>query len=101
MSEMAYELEKQVEELTRALVTQDYRKESPLHRMVMSEVSKMASEIARVMVRENPKIRASIEAKSREVVNRVLLQDAELHKAVINAVALALADHRNGETDDD
>ena len=83
------------EELTRALVTGDYRQNSPLTRKVHLEIEKMAESIAAQIVQENPKLREIIEKKARAAVTAAMTQDEMLNEAVIRSVAKALTVRRD------
>ena len=83
------------EELTRALVTGDYRQDSPLTRKVHLEIEKMAESIAAQIIQENPKLREIIEKKARAAVTAAMTQDEMLNEAVIRSVAKALIVRRD------
>jgi hypothetical protein len=86
--------------VTAYLTYSRYGGDSPLQQMIQRKISEVAREVADEIVSSTPKLRETIEKKTRAVIEYALEDDHELRKSVVAAVADALSVRRPDPDDD-
>lgn len=93
-------MSEQAENLTKFLVQADgYNRKSPLVQRVETEIMAMTTKIAAEIVAEHPTLAETIRTKTRDAINRALLDDSHLNRLVTEAVSKVIT--RRALDDDD
>ena len=85
--------------VTAYLTHSQYGGDSPLQRLIQQRIERLAREVADEIVASTPRLRETLEAKTRNVIARALEDDYELRKSVVTAVAEALSVRRPEDED--